>query len=90
MAFDTGGKWRSVTLEYQINVQQILFNFWVLAHLHAYFVLHISTEKNVVENLFFTTYFYLHAYLVYTFIRYLRVFIKWQKAEWILVVVAKG
>ena len=33
-------------LEYQINVQQILFKFWVLAHLHAYFVLHNSTEKN--------------------------------------------
>ena len=44
------------TLEYRIKVQQILFKFWVLAHLHAYFVLHNSTEKNVVQNLFFTTY----------------------------------
>ena len=58
------------TLEYRINVQQILFKFWVLAHLHAYFVLHNSTEKNVVQNLFFTTYllptrlFGLHVYLV--------------------------
>ena len=61
---------RGFTLEYQINVQQILFNFWVLAHLHAYFVLHNSTEKNVVQNLFFTTYllptrlFGLHVYSV--------------------------
>ena len=38
------------TLEYQINVQQILFKFWVLAHLHAYFVLHNSKEKNAVQN----------------------------------------
>ena len=58
------------TLEYRINVQQILFKFWVLAHLHAYFVLHNSTEKNVVQNLFFTTYllptrlFGLHVYSV--------------------------
>ena len=58
------------TLEYWINVQQILFKFWVLAHLHAYFVLHNSTEKNVVQNLFFTTYllptrlFGLHVYSV--------------------------
>ena len=58
------------TLEYWINVQQILFKFWVLAHLHAYFVLHNSTEKNVVQNSFFTTYllptrlFGLHVYLV--------------------------
>ena len=58
------------TLEYRINVQQILFRFWVLAHLHAYFVLHNSTEKNVVQNLFFTTYllptrlFGLHVYSV--------------------------
>ena len=41
------------THEYQINMQQILFKLWVLAHLHAYFVLHNSTEKNVVQNLFF-------------------------------------
>ena len=59
------------TLEYRINVQQILFKFWVLAHLHAYFVLHNSTEKNVVQNLFFTTYllptrlFGLHVYSVH-------------------------
>ena len=48
------------TLEYRINMQQILFKFWVLAHLHAYFVLHNSTEKNVVQNLFFTTYSRVH------------------------------
>ena len=53
-----------------INVQQILFKFWVLAHLHAYFVLHNSTEKNMVHNFFFTTYllptrlFGLHVYSV--------------------------
>ena len=58
------------TLEYRINVQQIWFKFWVLAHLHAYFVLHNSTEKNVVQNLFFTVYllptplFGLHIYSV--------------------------
>ena len=56
------------TLEYWINMQQILFKFWILAHLHAYFVLHNSKEKNVVQNLFFTTYllptrlFGLHVY----------------------------
>ena len=43
-------------LEYRINVQQILFKFWVLAHLHAYFVLHNSKEKNAVQNLFFINY----------------------------------
>jgi len=65
-----GNLWYLFTLEYQINVQQILFNFWVLAHLHDYFVLHNSTEKNVVHNLFFTTYllptrlFGLHVYSV--------------------------
>ena len=59
-----------ITLEYRINVQQILFKFLVLAHLQAYFVLHNSTEKNVVQNLFFTTYllptrlFGLHVYSV--------------------------
>ena len=36
---------KTYTLEYQINVQQILFKFWVLVHLHAYFVLHNSKEK---------------------------------------------
>ena len=47
---------KSRTLEYRINVQQILFKFWVLAHLHAYSVLNNSAEKNMVQNLFFTTY----------------------------------
>ena len=53
-------------------MQQLLSKFWVLAHLQAYFVLHNSKEKNVVQNLFLSP-IYLHAYLVYTFIRYLRV-----------------
>ena len=44
------------TLEYQINVQQILFKFWVLAHLHAYFVIHNSTEKKCGAEFVFTTY----------------------------------
>ena len=60
----------TTTLEYRINVQQILFKFWVLAHLHTYFVLHNSTENNVVQNLFFNAYllptplFGLHIYSV--------------------------
>ena len=33
------------TLEYRINVQQILFKYWVLADLHAYFILHNSNKK---------------------------------------------
>ena len=53
-----------------MNVQQILFRFWVLAYLHVYFLLHNSAEKNEEYNLFFTTYllptrlFGLHFYLV--------------------------
>ena len=43
----------NTTLQYQMNVQQILFKLWVLAHLHAYFVLHNSAEKNVVQNFFY-------------------------------------
>ena len=59
------------TLEYGINIQQILFKFWILAHLHACFVLHNSKKKYVAQNLFFTTYlvptslFGLHVYSVF-------------------------
>ena len=55
-------------------MQQILFNVWVLAHLHTYFVLHNSTEKNMVQNVLFTSYllptrlFGLHVYLVTDYI----------------------
>ena len=62
-----------ITLEYRIKMQQILFKFWLLAHLHAYFVLHNSTEKTWCRIWFLPPIYYLHAYLVYTFISYLRV-----------------
>ena len=53
-------------LEYRINVQQILFKFWILTHLHAYFVINNSKEKRVGRICFLlpTHLFRLHVYLV--------------------------
>ena len=57
-----------------MNVQQILFRFWVLAYLHVYFLLHNSAEKKMWRTICFLPPIYcLHAYLVYTFIWYHRV-----------------
>ena len=54
------------TLEYKINVQQILFQFWILAQIHTYFVLDNSKENMSRYNFVFL----LHIYylLMYTFI----------------------
>ena len=57
------------TLEYRINTQQILFKFWVLDRLHAYFVINNNTEKNVAHNLFFN-----HLFTTYTLIWSARLF----------------
>ena len=64
------------TLKYRINVQQILLRFWVLAHLSTglFHTKQQYVQKNAVQNLFLPPIYYLHAYLVYTFIRYLRVY----------------
>ena len=44
------------TLKYQINVQQILSKFWILAHLHVYFVLHNIKEKMCRYNFLLVSY----------------------------------
>ena len=50
-------------------MQQILFKFWVLAHLHAYFVLHNSTEKKRGAEFVFY-----HLFTTYTLIWSTRLF----------------
>ena len=37
-------------------MQQILFKFWILAHLHVYFVLHSIKEKKILTNYVLTNY----------------------------------
>ena len=51
-------------------MHQILFKFWILTQLHAYFVLENSKKIRVGKILFFTTYLL----PTYTFIWYLRVY----------------
>jgi hypothetical protein len=45
-----------LTLEYWIKVQQIFFKFWVLAHLHAYFVLHKHLVQKFLKSPFFANF----------------------------------
>ena len=55
------------TLEYQINMEQILFKFWVLYY--------ITVQKKMWCRIYFFPHiYYLDAYLVYTFIQYLFAF----------------
>ena len=57
------------TLEYRINVQQILSKFWILAQLHACFVLHNSEEKKCGAEFVFY-----HLFATYMLIRSTRLF----------------